>query len=252
MGKKVKIGQFLLRTGKFKDLNEVLSLLKTGRVRIGDKIITSGLFEFRPSTKPVYIDSTKVELNNDKVYIAINKPEGVICQKNDAEGRPDVWLMLRKLGMPGQKVNSLVTIGRLDINTEGLLIMTNDGNLVNKLLQPNNKVEKEYYAIVNGFLTDDDIRKLESGIDIEVKVDGKREIIHTQPAKVRLINRTKEKSELTLVIHEGKKRQVRIMLFTLDHDVLFLRRIRIGKLTLGDLKVGQYREITTQEIGLEP
>lgn len=179
MGKKIRIFPFLLRTGKFKDGNEVMRLIKDGKVKVDDRVITNPMFQFRPNTKSVYINGKKIKGQKEELYFIFNKPQGVICQKNDPEGRPSIWDWLKSHSdLKEEEINSLVSVGRIDINTEGLLILTNDSSLVNKVLQPKNHIEKEYYAVVKDFLSDEAVSQLEEGIDIIVGYKGKKKKIH--------------------------------------------------------------------------
>jgi len=249
MGKKIRIFPFLLRTGKFKDSNEVMKLIKDGKVKVGDRVITNLMFQFRPNTKPVYVNNEKIEGQKEELYFIFNKPQGVICQKNDSKGRPSIWDWLESHSdLKEEEINSLVSVGRIDINTEGLLILTNDSSIVNHVLQPKNHIEKEYYTVVKNFLSDKAVSQLEQGINITVGYKGKKKKIHALPAKVRILSRNQSKSEIMIEICEGKRRQVREMLNTVGNPVTFLRRERIGKILLEDLKVGKIKSISKEEI----
>ena len=249
MGKKIRMFPFLFRTGKFKDGNEVMRLIKDGKVKVDDRVIINPIFEFRPNTKSVYINGKKIEGQKEELYFIFNKPQGVICQKNDPKGRPSIWDWLKSHSdLKEEEINSLVSVGRIDINTEGLLILTNDSSIVNHVLQPKNHIEKEYYAIVKDFLSDKAVSQLEEGIDIIVGYKGKKKKIHALPAKVRILSRNQSKSEIMLEICEGKRRQVREMLNAVGNPVTFLRRERIGKILLEDLKVGKIKNISKEEI----
>ncbi len=131
-------------------------------------------------------------------------------------------------------------VGRLDFTTEGMLILTNDGELAFRLTHPKHEVNKRYLVITDSEITGDDIKKLEKGVFIE---GGK-----TAPAKVKLLKSSPERSELTMIIHEGRNRQVRRMFEAIDRNVIFLKRISIGDINLGDLKKGEYRFLTDEEV----
>ncbi len=169
-----------------------------------------------------------------KVYLMLNKPDKCITSMNDPEGRPTVKDLLK-----GVKT-SVFPVGRLDYNSEGLLIMTNDGDLANSILHPKKKIDKTYLVKINGILEEKDILKLEKGISLE---DGK-----TSPAKIKKVKKTDANSWIEITIHEGRKRQIRRMLERLGHPVIKLRRIRINGLELGRLPIGAIRHLKPEEI----
>ncbi len=169
-----------------------------------------------------------------KVYLAFNKPVNVLTASHESDGRPVVKDFLKR-------VKAMVfPVGRLDFNSEGLLLLTNDGELANAILQPRHKIPKVYRVKVDGFLEDADIKKLEKGIRLE---DGM-----TAPAEVRVIKKAKANSWIEMTIYEGKKRQIRRMLDRVRHSVIRLTRIRINGIDLGGLKPGEYRYLTPDEI----
>jgi 23S rRNA pseudouridine2605 synthase len=169
-----------------------------------------------------------------KVYLMFNKPNKCITSMHDPEGRPTVKDFLK-----GVKAN-VFPVGRLDYNSEGLLIMTNDGELANAILRPKNKIPKTYLVKIDGILEDKDILKLERGIKLE---DGV-----TAPAKIKRIKKTEANSWIEITVHEGRKRQIRRMLEKLRHPVIKLRRIKINGIELGRLLPGAYRYLTSEEI----
>ncbi len=169
-----------------------------------------------------------------KVYIIFNKPCKCITSMHDPEGRPTVNDFLK-----GVKIK-VFPVGRLDFDSEGLLILTNDGELTNAILHPQKKVPKTYVVKIDGVLEDKDIQKLERGIKLE---DG-----ITAPSKVRKIRKTQVNSWIEITIHEGRKRQIRRMLEKTGHPVLRLKRVRINGLELGELPVGAYRYLTPEEV----
>ena len=163
----------------------------------------------------------------------LNKPLEVLSSTKDDRGRKTVVDLIKCK-------ERIFPIGRLDYNTTGLILLTNDGELFNRVIHPRSEVYKEYYVKVLGEIKDSSIKKLEDGVELE---DGV-----TLPAYVKLISREKGKSELLVSIREGRNRQVRRMLEAVNTPVLVLRRERIGKLSLGKLRVGEYRELTESEI----
>jgi 23S rRNA pseudouridine2605 synthase len=169
-----------------------------------------------------------------RVYLMFYKPIRCLTSMYDPEGRPTVKDFLKRVK------TKVFPAGRLDYNSEGLLILTNDGDLANAILHPKNKIPKTYLVKIDGFLEDKDISKLERGIKLE---DG-----ITAPARVRRIKQLKANSWIEITIYEGRKRQVRRMLERVGHPVIKLKRIRIDGLSLGNLKPGEFRYLTPEEI----
>ena len=164
----------------------------------------------------------------------LNKPAGWITSAKDERGRRTVLDLLTGIE------ERIYPVGRLDYDTCGLLLLTNDGELTNRLLHPGREVEKTYRALVEGGITGDKLRQLRNGVMLE---DGM-----TAPAKVKLIKKSEGKSLVELTIHEGKNRQVRRMLSQVGYRCLHLKRTRFSFLTLAGLKTGQWRELTLMEI----
>ncbi len=169
-----------------------------------------------------------------KAYLMLNKPREVVTTLSDPMGRVTVKDLLRGVR------TRVYPVGRLDYDSEGLLLLTNDGDLVQTLLHPGFEVPKTYEVKVKGVLKDEEIRKLSTGVELS---DGR-----TLPCQVRKIEKTEKNSWLEMTIHEGRNRQIRRMLEKLDHQVLKLKRIRIGRLELGTLALCKYRYLTPQEI----
>ena len=169
-----------------------------------------------------------------KVYLIFNKPPQCITAMIDPEKRSTVKDYLQRVK------TQVFPVGRLDYNSEGLLIITNDGDLTNAILHPRNKIPKTYRVKVNEIPDESDIAKLEKGIRLD---DG-----ITKPAKVRIVEKLKANSWLDITIHEGKKRQVRRMFDRIGHSVIKLIRIRINGLHLTGLKPGEFRYLTTEEV----
>ena len=169
-----------------------------------------------------------------KVYIMLNKPVKYLTSMSDTEKRPIVRNLIKRVKA------RVFPVGRLDYNTEGLLVMTNDGDLANAILHPKNKIPKTYLAKIDGFLDDSDISKLEKGIRLE---DGM-----TAPAKVRRVRTLKANSWVEITIHEGRKRQVRRMFERVKHPVSKLVRTKVNGLTLSNLKPGEFRYLSPDEV----
>ncbi len=169
-----------------------------------------------------------------KVYLILNKPVQCITAMYDPEKRPTVKDYLHRVKA------QVFPVGRLDYNSEGLLIVTNDGDLTNAILHPRSKIPKTYRVKVNEIPDENDIAKLEKGIRLD---DGM-----TRPAKIRIVQRLKANSWVDITIHEGRKRQVRRMFDRIGHSVIKLIRIRINGLHLSGLKSGEFRHLTIEEV----
>ena len=172
----------------------------------------------------------------EKIYILLNKPIGYVTTVKDQFGR-DTVLDLVKVD------KRIVPVGRLDMYTSGALILTNDGEFVNKLTHPKNEVNKTYNVTISGKITQEDVNKLQKG----VKIDDN---YITKPAKVKILKIDEEKniSRIQITIHEGKNRQVRKMCNAIDKKVLALHRSKIGDIDVKDLKIGTWRYLTEKEI----
>jgi 23S rRNA pseudouridine2605 synthase len=169
-----------------------------------------------------------------KVYMMFNKPEKCLTTMSGSEGRTTVKDFLK-----GVRAH-VFPVGRLDYHTEGLLILTNDGDLAHAILHPGKKVPKTYLMKIDGFLQDREKEKLEKGVKLE---DGM-----TAPAKVKKIKETEANSWIQMTIYEGKKRQIRRMLERVGHPVIKLKRIRINGLSLGRMEPGTFRHLTPVEV----
>ncbi|MCX7919525.1 MAG: rRNA pseudouridine synthase [bacterium] len=209
-------------------------LIATGRVRVDGQLITQLGYCIEPNQAEVRIDNQVIRPPDTKVYLILNKPKGYITTVTDPHSRKTVYHLLPKLK------ERIFPVGRLDTDTEGLLLFTNDGELANRLLHPRYGVTKKYLVTIHGELDWQTARAIERGIRLK---DGK-----TAPAKVRVMRRSRTMTLLELEISEGKKRQIRRMFFAVGHPVLKLIRIQFGPLSLGTLKPGQYRFLNKTEI----
>ncbi|MDY6915885.1 MAG: pseudouridine synthase, partial [Candidatus Cloacimonadota bacterium] len=185
--------------------------------------------------------SDKVEYENrvltypkENFYIMLNKPPGYLVSHNDDFGRKLVYDLLPKFDM------HLFAVGRLDYRSEGLLLLTNDGDFAQKIIHPRHKLTKTYRVDINKHLTEEELQKLRSGM----KIDKKK----TMPAKVFVKNKHKEGMKIKITIYEGRKRQIRKMMEQVDAKVLRLKRTQIGSLRLGKIQPGTWRLLTESEI----
>ncbi|HEY82874.1 MAG TPA: rRNA pseudouridine synthase [Dehalococcoidia bacterium] len=210
--------------------------IKQERVSVNGQIITDFRYQVNPETDRVFLDGKPLELEPKQIVtLMLHKPKGIICTLSDERGRRTVTDILP------EKYRSLrlYPVGRLDKDSTGLLLLTNDGELAYKLTHPKFEHEKEYLVHIEGRLRPEEKRQLEQGLELE---DG-----ITHPAKVREV-KSSPPFNYSLTIHEGRKRQVRRMFAHLGHRVLALKRIRLGNLTLGNLPEGKTRELSAREM----
>ena len=209
--------------------------IKQGKVKVNDAIAESFNHPVNPEKDRVYFENRAIDLKPDKIIcLMLNKPEGIVSTVSDEKGRRTVITILPEK----YRRHRLYPIGRLDIDTTGLLLMTNDGDLTYRLTHPRFEYEKEYLVAIKGSLNPEEKRQLQRGILLE---DGM-----THPAGLKEISIPPFNYSVT--IHEGRKRQVRRMFERLRHTVLALKRVRIGKLYLGNLKEGEVRHLNAKEI----
>jgi len=210
--------------------------IKWGRVTVNEKVAEDFRHPIDITSDRIALDGKPVNLKPAKlIYLMLHKPKDVVSTTSDEQGRRTVIDLLPTK----YKHFKLYPVGRLDRDSTGLVILTNDGDLTYRLTHPKFEHEKEYLIVVKEKFSPEEKRKLEGGIELE---DGL-----TYPAKVKEVKSTFP-YHYSLTIHEGRKRQVRRMLETLGHAVISLKRVRMGRLTLGDLKEGAVRELTPQEI----
>ena len=208
-------------------------LIQAGRVKVNGQVAILGAC-VEPLQDLVEVDGEPLGKSQQKVTVILNKPRGVMCTAQDPQGRPTVGDYVKDL--PVRVYNA----GRLDYDSEGLLVMTNDGELAYKLTHPRICMDKTYAAICDGLLTKAQIAALEQGVQLE---DGP-----THPAKVREVFKLRNgNTAFNITIHEGRNRQVRRMLEAVGHETLALKRVALGPLRLGDLPSGTYRSLTAQE-----
>lgn len=208
-------------------------LIAAGRVRVDGQIVKLG-DQADAETNIILIDDKPLKVAEDLVYVLLNKPLGTVTTLNDPEGRPVVTDLVRDLSV------RLFPVGRLDMNTSGLLLMTNDGALANRLAHPSHQVDKRYLVKVRGQLTEQSIRSLQEGVALD---DGL-----TAPAALANLRYRGGHTWFELTIHEGRNRQVRRMCEALGHQVSRLVRIGYAFLTLDGLVPGQKRMLSTQEV----
>lgn len=204
-----------------------------GRVKVNQQIVKELGTQIDTEHDRVYFDGVRLNIENEKVYIMLHKPIGVVTTVSDEKNRKAVVDLVNI----SQRI---YPVGRLDIDTTGLLILTNDGELANILTHPSKKIPKTYIATVKGKPDAKALKKIRDGIDLGDYV--------TSPAKVKILKNFDTDSILEITIHEGKNHQVKRMCGYIGHEVKKLKRISIGQLTLGGLNIGNYRFLTDEEI----
>lgn len=208
-------------------------MILEGRVKVnGKKIDTPGL-EINEFNDAVTLDGRRITLVSKKYYIMLHKPKGYVTTVKDDKGRKTVMELI--------KIRSrLYPVGRLDYDTEGLLLLTNDGQLAYALTHPSHEVPKTYIAKIKGKISDTEVRQLRKGVEI----DGKM----TLPAVVKIIDTDDEFSRVEVTIKEGRNHQIKKMFEVVGKEVVFLKRTAIGPLKLGGLGRGEYKNLTSKEI----
>lgn len=207
-------------------------IIAEGRVSVNGQIITAQGFKVGPDDE-LAVDGRKIQRAETYVYYLLNKPAGVISTVVDTHGRPTVMDLV-------PKEPRVYPVGRLDLDTQGILLLTNDGELTNALLHPSREIVKIYRVVAVGQVTDDALVQLASGVELE---DGM-----TAPAKVRRLTMTPRQTVLEITIHQGRKRQVKRMFAAVGSKVLQLERVGFAFLTLGELKRGHFRNLTGEEV----
>ena len=209
-------------------------IILEGRVKVNDVIVKELGTTVDPHKDIVKVDNNKIEMESRKVYIMLNKPEGYVTTLKDKHSEKIVLDLVEEIE------ERVFPIGRLDLDTSGLLLMTNDGDLAYKLTHPSHEVAKKYIALVEGIPNAKKLERFKKGL----KIDGRL----TAEAYVRIVKKYRDSSVLEISIHEGRNRQVRKMCEYIRHPVIKLKRISIGKLDLGNLEVGKWRYLTEKEV----
>ena len=234
MDKKERLDKIISNMG-YGSRKDVKKLIKEGRVNVNNKICKENSLKINPYEDEIVIDGIKLEYR-EYIYLMLNKPKDVVSSTDDPINRTVLDLIDEEY-----LIFEPHPAGRLDKDTEGLILLTNDGQLSHRLLSPKNKIGKTYYVEVEGFLKENHIEKFQEGIILD---DG----YQTLPAKLEIIEGDfLSKSKLTIT--EGKFHQVKRMFKALNMEVVYLKRLSIGDLVLDEnLKPGEYRELTEEEI----
>lgn len=208
-------------------------LIKDGRVKVNGIKITEMGYKVN-NNDVIQVDNKRIDKEIKEYYI-LNKPRGIVSTSNDDKGRKTVVELINAK-------SRIYPVGRLDYDTTGLLILTNDGEFANYMMHPKNKIDKVYVAKIKGILEIDAIKKLENGVLIDGKKTSKCKV------KVKKKNIDTNTSIVQLTIHEGRNHQVKKMFASLGYDVIKLKRERVGNLVVGNLKSGEYRRLDDNEI----
>jgi 23S rRNA pseudouridine2605 synthase len=223
--------QKLLAHGGLGSRREIERLIEQGRIAVNGEVATPGTKA--TDSDAITVDGNAVHLDTESATFLLNKPLGVLSTVTDDRGRPTVTDLI-------DTDLRIYPVGRLDINTSGLILLTTDGELTLKLTHPRYGVNKKYVVQVSGEVDSDDVSRLREGIELE---DGV-----TAPAKVRVLAQKHDATLLEITIHEGRNRQIRRMISAIGHDVVSLHRSQIGPIADDSLKPGDYRPLGNDEI----
>ena len=216
-------------------------LMLEGEVEVDGEIVTRLGTKVDPRVAVIRVSGKRLPPISDHVYLVLNKPRGVVSTMADPEGRRTITDVLAEARPDAPGNERLFHVGRLDTDTSGLLLLTNDGDFANKMAHPSYEVDKAYVAEVDGQVTKDSAEELLAGVELD---DGPVAV-----TRVRIIAATREKSIVELVIHEGRNRIVRRLLEHIGHPVRKLTRTELGPIDLGQLKSGELRHLTLDELG---
>ncbi|MGQ0811156.1 MAG: pseudouridine synthase [Nitrospiraceae bacterium] len=212
------------------------AMIAGGLVTVNGKIVRELGTKVNPERDHIKVDGQHLKAVQPYVYLMLNKPKNVMASLSDPQGRPTVKNCLHGVSV------RVFPVGRLDFDSEGLMLLTNHGDLAQALLHPRYHVPKTYLIKVKGVLSDEEIATLEHGVKLD---DGM-----TGPARVKKVRKAEQNSWVEITIHEGRTHQVKRMLEAVDHPVLKLIRVKMGPLLLGDLSPGEFRFLTDREANL--
>lgn len=229
----VRLQKYIASTG-LASRRKAEELIAQGKVKVNGKTIREQGVKVDTQSDVVEVNGQTIEPEKKKYYILLNKPAGYITTTSDELGRQTVMELVSDISA------RIYPVGRLDVETEGLLFMTNDGTFANTLTHPRHGIEKEYLVYARGVMMPAALNKLKRGVALEDFV--------TKPAEVELIRIERNVSVVKIRIHEGKNRQVRRMFETVGHEVLYLQRTQVGPIMLGNVPLGKWRHLKKAEI----
>lgn len=208
-------------------------LIASGKVSVNGKVVSTAGVTINEKKDRVTYDGKEISLPSSFVYIKLNKPKGYICSASDEKGRKTIYDLIKT-------EERLFSIGRLDYDTEGLIILTNDGDFANKVGHPSYSLEKEYHVTIEGKILESEMAVMRRG----AIVDGER----MPSAKVQFLSQDEKSTKIAVIINEGQNRQVRRMFEAIGRTIILLKRVRIGKVKLGGLSRGEYRDLREDEL----
>jgi pseudouridine synthase len=229
----MRLQKYLARSG-VASRRRAEALIQAGKVQVNGQMVTTMGYQVQPGQDQVAVNGKTINLAANKTYILLYKPAGYVTTVADPQGRPKVMDLLKDIPV------RLYPVGRLDLATEGLLLLTNDGELTLRLTHPRYGISKTYLALVEGIPTNITINQLRKGVKLE---DGL-----TAPARVYLRRVSGVRALLELTLREGRKREVRRMLAAVNHPVVWLKRTQMAFLNLKGLQPGAYRQLTPGEV----
>ena len=226
--------QKIMAQGGIASRREAERLILDGRVTLNGKVVVELGTKADTDNDYIKVNGKLITRPEPKAYVILFKPRGYVTTSKDPEGRPTVMELLEKV-----KVR-VFPVGRLDYDTEGLILCTNDGDLAHRLQHPSHEIPKTYLVKVDGVPTQEGVLKLRNGVKLR---DGM-----TAPARVKIIKKAEANSWLEIIIHEGRNRQIKRMFEAIGHTVIKLKREGLAFLTLGELKPGEFRHLNAEEV----
>lgn len=235
MEEEVRLQKYIANAGICSRRNAEV-LIQEGKITVNGKIVTELGTKIIPGKDIVEYEGKKVTEPKKLVYVLLNKPIGYVTTAKEQFGRPTVLDLVKNVKF------RVLPVGRLDMYTSGAILLSNDGEFINKVTHPKNEITKTYNATVRGIITQEDVSKLEEGVKIEDYTSGKAKV------KILKIDQEKNISRVQITIHEGKNREVRKMCEAVGKNVIALHRAKIGDLDVKDLKLGEWRFLTEDEV----
>ena len=230
----MRINKFLASCG-VSSRRKAEELIKQGKVSLNGKIVSDLATIVDENKDVVVLDGNTLKLPEQFEYYMLNKPKGYVCTVSDDSGRKTVMDLVKV-------ATRIFPVGRLDYDSEGMLILTNDGELTQKLTHPSNEIEKKYMIKIEGSITESELAVLRGGVVIDGEKFGR--------CRAKVAGAGKDFTKLEIVLHEGKNREIRRMMEAIRKTVLILNRVQIGKLKLGGISRGEYRRLKEWEVEL--
>ena len=228
----MRLNKFLSNSG-LASRRKCDEIIAEGKVIVNGKVVSELGYQINERKDKVIVEGKVIKLPSSFVYIKLNKPKGYACTAHDEKGRKNIYDLI-------DCEERLFSVGRLDYDTEGLILLTNDGDFANCVAHPKYEMEKEYRVTCEGEIKESELAVMRKG----VVVDGKR----MPSAKVEKLSFENGFTKLSVVINEGQNRQVRRMFEAIGHEIKLLKRVRIGNVRLGGLSRGEYRDLTQEEL----